>query len=70
MSSFKVTSYEVQTGGLSNDVRLMYMQFEAKATRIPKNLSPRLMTMSPLYHCGKPYSRGTHDETAKNVALF
>ena len=30
----------------------------------------RLMTMSPLYPCGKPCSRGTHDETVKNLALF
>ena len=29
----------------------------------------RLMTMSPLYPCGKPCSRGTHNETAKNAAL-
>ena len=30
----------------------------------------RLMTMSPLYPCGKPCSRGTHNETVKNLALF
>ena len=30
----------------------------------------RLMTMSPLYPCGKPYSRGTHNETVKDLALF
>ena len=30
----------------------------------------RLMTMSPLYHCGKPCSRGTHNETVKYLALF
>ena len=30
----------------------------------------RLMTMSPLYSCGKPCSRGTHNETMKNLALF
>ena len=30
----------------------------------------RLMTMSPLYPCGKPCSRGTHHETVKNLALF
>ena len=30
----------------------------------------RLMTMSPSYPCGKPRSRGTHNETAKNLALF
>ena len=29
----------------------------------------RLMTMSPLYPCGKPCSRGTHNETVKNPAL-
>ena len=28
------------------------------------------MTMSPLYSCGKPCSRGTHNETVKNSALF
>ena len=27
------------------------------------------MTMSPLYPSGKPCSRGTHDETVKNLAL-
>ena len=27
------------------------------------------MTMSPLYPCGKPSSRGTHHETIKNPAL-
>ena len=30
----------------------------------------RRMTMSPLYPCGKPCSRGTHNETVKNLALF
>ena len=30
----------------------------------------RLMTISPLYPCGKPCSRGTHNETVKNLALF
>ena len=30
----------------------------------------RLMTMSPLYPCGKPCSRGTQNETAKTLALF
>ena len=30
----------------------------------------RLMTMSPLYPCGTPYSRGTHNEKVKNLALF
>ena len=30
----------------------------------------RLMTMSPLYPCGKPCSRGNHKETVKNLALF
>ena len=29
----------------------------------------RLMTMSPLYPCGKPCSRGTHHETVENLAL-
>ena len=29
----------------------------------------RLMTMSPLYPCGKPCSRGTHNEIVKNLAL-
>ena len=33
-------------------------------------VSPRLMTMSPLYPCGKPCSRGTHHETVKNLALL
>ena len=28
------------------------------------------MTMGPLYPCGQPCSRGTHNETAKNLALF
>ena len=28
------------------------------------------MTMSPLYPSGKPCSRGTHNETLKNLALF
>ena len=27
------------------------------------------MMMSPLYPCGKPCSRGTHNETVKNLAL-
>ena len=35
-----------------------------------KHQDPRLMTMSPLYPCGKPCSRGTHNETVKNLALF
>ena len=30
----------------------------------------RLMTMSPLYPCGKPCSRGTRNETVKNLALI
>ena len=30
----------------------------------------RLMTMSPLYPCGKPCSRRTHHETVKNLAVF
>ena len=30
----------------------------------------RLMTISSLYACGESCSRGTHDETAKNLALF
>ena len=29
----------------------------------------RLITMSPLYLCGKPCSRGTQSETVKNLAL-
>ena len=29
----------------------------------------RLMTMSPLYPCGKHCSTGAHNETAKNLAL-
>ena len=33
-------------------------------------MTTRLMTMSPLYLCGKPCSRGTHNETVKNLALF
>ena len=28
------------------------------------------LTMSPLYPCGKPCSRGTHNETVQNLALF
>ena len=28
------------------------------------------MTMSSLYPCGKPCSRGTHNETVKYFALF
>ena len=40
-----------------------------KPTR-PGKAQPRLMTMSPLYPCGKPCSRGTHHETVKNLALF
>ena len=27
------------------------------------------MTMSPFYPCDKPCSRGTHNETMKNLAL-
>ena len=27
------------------------------------------MTMSPLYPCGKPCSRGTHNETVTNLKL-
>ena len=34
------------------------------------NVTARLMTMSPLYPCGKPCSRGTHHETVKKLALF
>ena len=30
----------------------------------------RLMTISRLYPCGKPCSRGTHNETVKNIAQF
>ena len=30
----------------------------------------RLMRMSPLYPCGKLCSKGTHNETLKNLALF
>ena len=30
----------------------------------------RLMMISPLYPNGKPCSRGTHNETVKNLALF
>ena len=30
----------------------------------------RLMTMSSLYPCSKPCSRGTHNETVTNLALF
>ena len=30
----------------------------------------RLMTMSPLYPCGKPCSRGTHNETVKTWPSF
>ena len=33
-------------------------------------LTCRLMTMSPLYPCGRPCSRGTHNETVINLALF
>ena len=29
----------------------------------------RLMTMKPMYPCGKPCSRGTHNETVKHLAL-
>ena len=29
----------------------------------------RLMTTSPFYPCGKPCSRGAHDETVQNPAL-
>ena len=28
------------------------------------------MMMSPLYACGKPCSRGSHNETVKNLLLF
>ena len=41
-------------------------QYELQATRT----TTRLMTMRPLYPCGKPCSRGTHNETVKNLALF
>ena len=30
----------------------------------------RLVTMSPFYTCVKPCSKGTHNETVKNLALF
>ena len=30
----------------------------------------RLIVMSPLYPCDKPCSRGTHNETTKNLVLF
>ena len=33
------------------------------------NIGIRLMTMRPFYSCGKPCSTGTHNETAKNLAL-
>ena len=32
-------------------------------------LDPRLMTISPLYPCGKLCSRGTHNKTVKNPPL-
>ena len=35
----------------------------------PEKVKSRLMTMSSLYPCGKPCSRGTHYETVKNPAL-
>ena len=36
----------------------------------PAWVDPRLMTISPLYPCGKPCSRGTDNETVKNLVLF
>ena len=36
----------------------------------PRGDPTRLMTMSPLYLCGRPCSRGTHHETVNNLALF
>ena len=41
-----------------------------RATQPIRRVGSRLMTMSPLYPCGKPCSRGTHNETVKNLALF
>ena len=36
--------------------------------KIPLRAS--LMTMSPSYPCGKPFPRGTRNETVKNLTLF
>ena len=52
---------------------LMSSNGEIESARLGVILSPyegRLMTMSPLYPCGKPCSRGTHNEKLKNLALF
>ena len=40
------------------------------AMELSNTVSRRLMTMSPLYPCGKPCSTETHNETVKNLALF
>ena len=42
----------------------------AVTTAAPMSSAGRLMTMNPLYPCGKPCSRGTHNETVKNLVLF
>ena len=34
------------------------------------SLDVRLLTMNPLYPCGKPCSRGTRNETVKKLTLF
>ena len=58
---------------LQNFTLLWGRRGSLKTVKPPQNSTKtviRLMTMSPLYPCGKPCSRGTHNETVKNLALF
>ena len=48
----------------------LHNQGSAEANWILGWSPPRLMKMSPLYPCSKPYSRGTHNETVKYLAIF
>ena len=53
--AYLIDSYSIETSPKTNQLSLH---------------EGSLMTMSPLYPCGKPCSRGTHNETVKNLGLF
>ena len=46
------------------------IKFDAAKRRYLKKAKARLVTMSPLYPCGKPCSIGTHNEIVKKLTLF
>ena len=72
---YHAQSLTLQWQKLVSSFHRVFVSAEKESISIIRSitLSPRkvrLMTMSPLYPCGKSCSRGTHNEKVKNLALF